>query len=231
VPVVLNKHLILFVFIVAAAFPARGHDVITTKLTWSKEVSRVVLKRCAGCHRAEGKAFPLQTYAEARPWAKAMQEEVLRRRMPPWNAVKGFGDFKHDQGLSVEEIHLIADWVEGGAPEGDPNLLPATPKVDPVGTVLTGIKIPLQGTIRFSRMVNLTGIELGKMADGTSFKLVAEKPDGTRVPLIWIEGFSTKSQRSYEFAAPIPLEAGTRVLAHPAQGVSLNLLTSSSLRR
>ena len=105
-------------------FPACGHDVVTTRLTWSQEVSRVVFKRCAGCHRPEGKAFSLATYAEARPWAKAIQEEVLRRRMPPWNAVKGFGEFRHDRGLSGAEIHLLADWVEGGAPEGDPNMLP-----------------------------------------------------------------------------------------------------------
>ncbi len=25
------------------------------------------------------------------PWAEAIKEEVLARRMPPWNAVKGFG--------------------------------------------------------------------------------------------------------------------------------------------
>jgi hypothetical protein len=60
-----------------------GHETITTKLTWSKEVSRVVYKRCASCHRPEGKAFSLLTYEEARPWAASIQEQVLRRQMPP----------------------------------------------------------------------------------------------------------------------------------------------------
>ena len=64
------------------------------------------------------------TYSEARPWAKAMQEEVLERRMPPWGAVKGFGDFRNDQALTPEQIELVADWVEGGAPEGEPKDLP-----------------------------------------------------------------------------------------------------------
>ena len=68
------------------------------------------------------------TYAEARPWAAAIKEEVLERRMPPWGAVKGFGEFKDDQGLTQEQIELIADWVEGGAPEGDPKLLPKVPE-------------------------------------------------------------------------------------------------------
>ena len=69
------------------------------------------------------------TYEEARPWAKAIKEEVLARRMPPWNAVKGFGDFKNDRGLTQEQIEMLADWVEGGAPEGDPAYLPKAPRV------------------------------------------------------------------------------------------------------
>ena len=65
---------------------------------------------------------------EARPWAKAIQEEVLRRRMPPWNAVKGFGQFQDDRGLTQEELSLIAEWVDGGAPEGNPLYLPDRPR-------------------------------------------------------------------------------------------------------
>ena len=57
----------------------------------------------------------------------AIKEEVLERRMPPWGAVKGFGQFQDDQGLTQEQIGLIADWVEGGAPEGDPALPPKAP--------------------------------------------------------------------------------------------------------
>src|SRR5438045_9065579 len=99
-----------------------GDDVITTPLPFSREISRLVYERCARCHRPGGMAFSLMTYAEARPWAAAIKEEVLERRMPPWGAVKGFGEFKDDQGLTQEQIELIANWVEGGAPEGDPKL-------------------------------------------------------------------------------------------------------------
>lgn len=67
------------------------------------------------------------TYAEAHPWAVAIKEEVLARRMPPWGAVKGFGEFRDDGGLTQEQIEWIADWVVGGAPEGDPALLPKAP--------------------------------------------------------------------------------------------------------
>src|SRR4030081_3786137 len=110
-------------FIVWAALTT-AHDVITTPITFSREISRLVYNRCASCHHDGGSAFSLTTYAEARPWAKAIKEEVLERRMPPWGAIKGFGEFKNDASLSQEEITLIAEWVEGGAPEGDPSFLP-----------------------------------------------------------------------------------------------------------
>src|SRR5579885_3798881 len=114
--------------IAACAGVAGAHDVITTKITWSKEMSRLVYKRCAMCHREGGSSFSLMTYEEARPWAKAIKEETLERRMPPWEAVKGFGEFKDDRGLTQEELETISDWVEGGAPEGNPKHMPEPPK-------------------------------------------------------------------------------------------------------
>src|SRR4051812_14595700 len=107
---------------------AQAHDPITTKLTWSLEVSRIVYARCSGCHRSGGAAFSLSNYAEARPWARAISEEVLERRMPPWGAVKGFGEFLDDGALSMGELEIIAQWVDGGAPEGDPKDLPTMTK-------------------------------------------------------------------------------------------------------
>ena len=52
--------------------------------------------------------------------------------MPPFAAVKGFGDLTDDQALTQEEIHLISDWVEGGSPEGEPSLAPKDPHFEPI---------------------------------------------------------------------------------------------------
>ena len=69
------------------------------------------------CHSPGGRApMPLTTYEEARPWAKAIKEEVLARRMPKWHVVRGYGDFKNDPSLSAFEIALVAAWADGGAP-------------------------------------------------------------------------------------------------------------------
>src|SRR6187455_1133471 len=109
------KRLVLTgLFVLSFSFTSPAHDVITTKLTWNREISRIFTARCMSCHHTKGRAFSMTTYAEARPWAVAIKEEVLARRMPPWGAIKGFGEFRNDQGLTQEQIELITAWVEGG---------------------------------------------------------------------------------------------------------------------
>ena len=73
--------------------------------------------------------MPLLTYEQARPWAKAIRDEVLNRRMPPWDAVKGVGQFRDDPSLTQPEMDLLVSWVEGGAPEGNPVYLPESARV------------------------------------------------------------------------------------------------------
>jgi hypothetical protein len=191
------------------AFAAQAHEVITTKLTYSREVARVLYPRCGGCHRPEGQAFSLLTYAEARPWAKAIQEAVLRRQMPPWNAVKGFGEFRNDRGLSQEEIHIISDWVEGGAPEGDPALLPPTPPAPKPETPrrLSGLK--LTRSTKLTAPLRLDTILIRKLPAGAAFKLSATAPNGLRTPLLWIEDYSPKAQSLFALREPITLSPGT----------------------
>lgn len=105
---------------VAAASPA-AHDPIATKVTWEREIGPIVQARCVSCHTAGGRApMALTTYEEARPWARAIREEVLARRMPKWPVVRGYGDFTNDRSLSPFEVALFAAWADGGAPRSLP---------------------------------------------------------------------------------------------------------------
>src|SRR5262249_11162467 len=100
--------------LLSAAIDLRSHDPSVNPITWNREISRIFFARCASCHHSGGTAFSMMTYPEAQPHATAIKESVLARRMPPWGAVKGFGEFRNDQGLSPEELDLIANWVDGG---------------------------------------------------------------------------------------------------------------------
>ncbi len=106
---------------------AAAHEPITTKVRFNKEVVRVLQRSCFGCHRPGGIAMSLTTYDEARPWAKAIKEELLEKRMPLWHAVKGYGDFRNAPSLTQRDVDIIVNWVEGGAPKGDESDLPPGP--------------------------------------------------------------------------------------------------------
>jgi hypothetical protein len=71
----------------------------------------------------------LTTYELARPWARAIREEILDRRMPPWGAVTGFGHFTNDVSLTQREMDIILSWADGGAPSG---VLKAEEAIPPV---------------------------------------------------------------------------------------------------
>jgi hypothetical protein len=88
---------------------------------FNKEVIRILERNCLACH-APGKIksdIPLTTYEEARPWAKAIKEEVLEKRMSPFQVVKGYGSFAHDYTLPQRDVEILVSWIEGGAPRGD----------------------------------------------------------------------------------------------------------------
>jgi len=102
-----------------------------SQATWTTDISPIVERRCASCHSKNGFApMPLVTYDQARAWAKPMRDAVLERRMPPWPAAKGFGDFVNDRSLTEVEIELLTSWVTGGMPVG-PAAVAAAPAADP----------------------------------------------------------------------------------------------------
>ena len=72
----------------------------------------------------------LITYVESRPWAKAIEERVVTRQMPPWHIDKtvGIQKFQYDMSLSDAQIATIVKWVDSGSPAGDPKDMPAPKK-------------------------------------------------------------------------------------------------------
>ncbi|HZT37343.1 MAG TPA: hypothetical protein VFA28_05560 [Bryobacteraceae bacterium] len=209
----------LFAAAVALSGAAQAHDVISTKITWSREVSRIIYSRCVSCHHEGGTAFSLMTYQDSRPWAKAIKEEVLARRMPPWNAVKGFGEFRDDQGLTQEQIEVIADWVEGGAPEGDPALLPPVPNLTaPKSLRPQAPALVVKGSLTLKSASELVAIEPGPLAPGARLQVIAVRPDGVIEPLLWVEKFNADYNGIYHFKRPLRLPPGARIEVTPGTG-------------
>ena len=136
-------------------------------VTFAKDVAPVLQKNCQGCHRpGEAAPFSLLTYEQARPWAKAMKEAVVLKKMPPWFADPAYGKFSNDRSLSRKDVDTIAAWADGGAPEGDPKDLPppvdfiegwGIPKPDVIFQLPRTYQIPASGVIEYQKVVVPSG--------------------------------------------------------------------------
>lgn len=187
-----------------------AHDIITTNLTYTRDVSRILARRCVQCH-AQSSSIPLTNYEEVRPWAVDIKEQVLSRSMPPWGAVKGFGDLAPDHALTQEEIVILSAWVVGGAPKGDPALLPKSPASTVVKTLALKDALPVFSRATLTEPVRLAGIRpvVTKIVD--SARVTAHLPDGRIVPLVWLYHFDPKTKITFQFREPLALPPGTIV--------------------
>jgi len=132
-------------------------------VTFSKDVAPILVKNCQGCHRP-GEAAPMSllTYQQARPWAKAIKEAVLLKKMPPWFADPHFGKFRNDRSLAQKDIDTLVSWADLGAPEGDPKDLPKSAefvdgwnigKPDMVLEMPNAFDVPASGTIDYQYVI------------------------------------------------------------------------------
>ena len=106
---------------------AAGSTSAQTDVTFTRDVAPILQRSCQGCHRT-GQMAPmsLMTYAEVRPWARAIRGKVSQRVMPPWHLDKtvGIQEYQNDISLSDAQIDTIVRWVDAGAPRGNPADLP-----------------------------------------------------------------------------------------------------------
>lgn len=194
--------------LVLATATAWAHDIITTKLTYTRDISRIFARRCVACH-GDTSSIPLTSYEQVRPWAVDIKEQVLSRAMPPWGAVKGFGDLAPDHALTQEEIMIIAGWVVGGAPEGDRAMLPKELPVPGPPSLHLKQAVVVTNRIALTQPLEIVGIQ--PIATGTiaSARITALLPPGRTQPLLWLYRYDGKERRVFTFRSPVSLAAGS----------------------
>lgn len=194
-----------------------AHDPITTRVSWEREIAPIVRARCVSCHSPGGPApMSLATYKEVRPWARAIREEVLARRMPKWPVVRGYGDFTNDPSLSPFEVALITAWVDGGAPESvvrpgavsrptpppAPPAAPSPPERVTEQIVACGHVAAPKGT--------LVGLE-PLLEEGASIEVILAHAGGLEEPLLWLRGYDPAFPQRYWLRRPVEIRARTRL--------------------
>jgi|1185.fasta_scaffold05571_2 hypothetical protein len=137
-----------------------GPQSSSLKPTFYKDVLPILQEHCQTCHRkGEIAPMPLETYEQARPWAKAMSHAVEMRMMPPWFADPRYGHFANDISLNDQQIVMFSAWADAGAPAGDSHDASPTrkwvqgwniPKPDVVVQMPKPVPIPAQGEIEYT---------------------------------------------------------------------------------
>jgi hypothetical protein len=104
----------------------RAAVVQSSGVVFNKDVLPILQKNCQTCHRP-GEVAPMSflTYESTRPWAKAIKEAVLSKKMPPWFADPHYGDFRNQPTLTEADIKTLAAWADNGALEGEAKDKPA----------------------------------------------------------------------------------------------------------
>jgi hypothetical protein len=146
---------------------ASAATVKSTAPAYHKEIEPILQRRCQGCHRpGEAAPFSMLTYKETRPWAKAMKQAAVSRKMPPWMADEGVGNWKNNASLTASELDVLVRWADAGAPEGDAKDAPKPVefvegwnigKPDAVFEMPEPFDVPAQGTIEYQWVVLPTG--------------------------------------------------------------------------
>jgi len=194
-----------------------AHNIGVTPVTWNREISRLVYDKCASCHRPGGTAFSMMTYLDVQPKLVEIKSAVLNRRMPPWGAIKGFGEFKNDQALTQEQIELIVDWIQNDAPRGNNRrALPAEPSFQaaPPASPSAPVKA-ISGATTLEHPLVLDGLLPEKIASNQSIRITAALPSGAVEPLIWLHQSDDRYKHPFLFRKPLRLPAGTVIQGVP----------------
>ncbi len=131
--------------------------------TFYKDVLPVLQSKCQGCHRP-GEAAPMSflTYEGTRPYAAAIRQAVLSKKMPPWGADGVHGKFQNDPRLTEDEKSTLLAWVAAKAPAGDPKQAPAARQFvegwnvgqpDLVVAMPKAYEVPAKGTVEYTRFI------------------------------------------------------------------------------
>lgn len=120
--------------------------------TYHADVAPLLARACGNCHVPGGLApFALDSYASASGSADALVAATEAGTMPPWGTQESElcrpeHGWKGDVRLTPEELALLRDWRDAGAPEGDPGdaaELPERPSMSlPDATVTLTPELP-----------------------------------------------------------------------------------------
>ena len=184
------------------------------------DVFPILQRNCQICHRP-GEVAPISflSYDSTRPWAKAIKEAVLSKKMPPWFADPRYGGFRNEHKLTEIEIRTLAAWADSGAPEGEAKDKPVPvewpegwrTKPDVIISIPEPHNIPAKGSgeIRsffvpnpFTQDTWVSSIEIRPTSPSVVHHVMLQVPEDTPKPASYSWGATSAST-----CLPLPVNA------------------------
>lgn len=101
-----------------------GHS----QINYSKDIAPIIYENCTSCHRT-GEIAPISftSYEEVKNWGNMIKYVTEIKYMPPWSPNPEYRHLLNERILSEEQIDLIAEWVDNGMEQGNPDDEPSLP--------------------------------------------------------------------------------------------------------
>ncbi len=154
--------------------------------TFSHDIAPIVDGNCVSCHRAgEVAPFTLTSYEDLKKRAGQIAAVTGDRYMPPWKPEPNFGHFTGERRLSDDQIKTIAEWAANGAPQGNPDEIPALPKFpqgwtlgepDQVVKMTVPFKLQAEGRDQYRAFVLPLNVDQEKFVAAVEFR-----PDNRKI--------------------------------------------------
>lgn len=146
----------------------QNHEVITNPTF--EHIAPIIYKNCTPCHRdGESGPFVLMNYDDVKRNANKIKFVTQTKYMPPWPADPSYSHFIGERVLTENEITLIKNWVDNGAPEGDkfktiqvPSFYYGSALGKPDTVIKFNKPVPLKGNGNDHFYIVKLPIELGK---------------------------------------------------------------------
>lgn len=114
----------IFTMVIFSVMGVMAHG----QVTFTKDIAPIIYNNCTKCHRPnEIGPFSMTNYDEIKPWAPMIKYVTSIMYMPPWKADPEYSRFQGERFLAQEDIDLLAQWADAGAPYGNASEEPDLP--------------------------------------------------------------------------------------------------------
>lgn len=97
-----------------------GEGPDNAPVSYSQAVAPILLSKCVHCHSAGNVgSWAMSGHRKVKSMSSMIEETVLTRRMPPWDADPHVGRFRNDKSLTVAEAQTLLRWIHQGSPRGE----------------------------------------------------------------------------------------------------------------